>query len=340
MKTLILRCFLVLILGLLLILTVLLPGIKSTPSASAYSPPASGNAAPEANYHLWLINEVFSCADGSIQFIELFTTLNGQQVLEDHDLQATNLGGTQALTFTFPTDSGSPTANKFLLLATANFGSLPGGVTPDFVISSTFVFTQGGFLEILPGGDGISYGAGALPVDGIHSLNGDGTTTGVNSPRNFNGDQGSITCPGAASATLEVTKKAPATVQSGKRITYTLTVTSSGTSSNTNVILTDTIPSGTTFASGSVQPVNKVLTWSLGNLAASATVKRTFAVTVTASTGVTIVNANYGVRSNQAVDRGPAVNVKVVSAQAFIYLPILIKDFPIDDHGADLIDLP
>jgi hypothetical protein len=158
--------------------------------------------APEANYHFWVINEIFSCADGSVQFIELFTTRNGQHVLNDHDLQATNLNGTQALTFTFPNNSGQPTTNKFLLLATANFDSLPGSVTPDFVISSTFIFTKGGSLEILPAGDTLTYGPGDLPVNGIHSLNEDGVTRGLNSPKNFAGQQGTIICPGATGVTL------------------------------------------------------------------------------------------------------------------------------------------
>lgn len=194
MKALIMRCLLVLTLSFLLILAVLLPGIKNASPVSAYSPPP---LAPEADYHLWEINEVFSCADGSIQFIELFTSLNGQEVLANHQLRATNLNATQIQTFTFSQNSGAPTAGKFLLLATANFGALTGGVTPDYVISSTFVFTEGGSLAILPEGDAFSYVAGALPLDGFYSLAGNGTATQLNSPKNFAGQEGSVKCPGA-----------------------------------------------------------------------------------------------------------------------------------------------
>src|SRR5262245_56739404 len=105
MKALIMRCLLVVILGLLLTLVLLLPGIKKVAPASAYLPPSSSGLAPEASYHLWLFNEVFSCADGSIQFIELFSSVNGQQFLANHQLQATNTGVTQTKVFTFPSNS-------------------------------------------------------------------------------------------------------------------------------------------------------------------------------------------------------------------------------------------
>ena len=197
MKALIVRCLLVVTLGLLLTLALLLPGIKKATPASAYLPPSSAKLAPKANYHLWTINEVFSCRDGSIQFIELFTTVNGQEVLANHQFRARNLALTQTKIFTLPANSGAPTAGKYLLLATANFGVLPGGVTPDYVISSTFVFTNGGDLALLPPpGPTFAYAAGALPLDGFYSLDANGTTVTVNSPRNFAGQQGSVACPG------------------------------------------------------------------------------------------------------------------------------------------------
>jgi hypothetical protein len=202
MKALIVRCLLVITLGLLLTLALLLPGLKKAAPASAYLPPSSAKLAPKADYHLWVINEVFSCRNGSIQFIELFTTFNGQQELDDHQLRARNTDLTQTKLFSFGVKSGAPTANKYLLLATANFGALPGGVTPDYVISSTFVFTNGGDLAIIPSppAPAFAYAPGALPLNGLHSLGADGTTVAVNSPRNFAGQQGSVICPGALSS--------------------------------------------------------------------------------------------------------------------------------------------
>jgi hypothetical protein len=198
MKALIVRCLLVVVLGLLLTLALFLPGLKKATPASAYLPPSSAKLAPKANYHLWLINEVFSCADGSIQFIELYSPVIGQQVLANHQFRARNAALTQTKIFTFPTNSGVPTFEKHLLLATANFGALPGGVTPDYVIPANFIFTNGGDLALLPPpGPTFSYAPGALPLDGVHALGANGTTIVANSPRNFAGQQGSIACPGA-----------------------------------------------------------------------------------------------------------------------------------------------
>jgi hypothetical protein len=198
MKALLVRCLLVVTLGLLLTLALLLPGIKKATPASAYLPSSSAKLAPAANYHLWVFNEVFSCRDGSIQFIELVSPVNGQEVLINHQLRARNTALTQTKIFTFGINSGTPTANKSLLLATANFGVLSGGVTPDYIISSNFVFTNGGDLAILPfPGPTYFYAPGALPLDGLHSLGADSTTVAVNSPKNFAGQQGSVTCPGA-----------------------------------------------------------------------------------------------------------------------------------------------
>jgi hypothetical protein len=72
-----------------------------------------------ANFHQWNINEVYSNADGSVQFIELFTGAGGQQFVSGHTITSTG-----APDFTFPSDSPSPTGGHNLLLAT---GDINGG---------------------------------------------------------------------------------------------------------------------------------------------------------------------------------------------------------------------
>lgn len=147
-----------------------------------------------AAFHLWDINEIFSNADGSVQFIELFCPVDGQQFLMNHDLNATSDGDLQ--NFVFPTDSGAPTANQFLLLATPGFELLPGGVNPDYTIPPGFFDPNATTitLDFGPGQDMVTFSSTDLPVDGMTSLNPD-LTTGVNSPTNFNGDQGSVDVP-------------------------------------------------------------------------------------------------------------------------------------------------
>jgi hypothetical protein len=72
-----------------------------------------------------------------------------------------------------------------------------------------------------------------------------------------------------------------------------------------------------------------------------AVVNRTFAVTVNAISGTNIINAKYGVRSNQASAGGLPVTVKVIVAPSRTYLPLILKDFiPPSEHDADLILLP
>jgi hypothetical protein len=150
----------------------------------------------KAAFHLWYIQEIFSNYDGSVQFIELRATANGQNLLNGHTIT------TGSHTFTFNANAPSSTTNtKTLLLATAGFGSIPGAVAPNY----SSIPLPANFFN--PAGDTITFAEGAdtktftsLPVDGINSFNyatysAVPPTTAVNSPRNFNGLQGSVNLP-------------------------------------------------------------------------------------------------------------------------------------------------
>jgi hypothetical protein len=68
-------------------------------------------------FHLYKINELYSNSDGSVQFIELTTTAEGQDLLAGHFISVTS--GSTTNSFTFPTDLPSPnTANTTVLIAT------------------------------------------------------------------------------------------------------------------------------------------------------------------------------------------------------------------------------
>jgi uncharacterized repeat protein (TIGR01451 family) len=234
--------------------------------------------------------------------------------------------------FSFLSNSGTPTMGRSLLLATSGFAGLPGGITPDFIIPNNFLFTGGGLVDFA-GVDALDYTAGELPLDGVNSLSGSNTTS-TNSPTNFAGQTGSVTGP------LSVTKQAQSsTIQPDDLITYTLTVVSMGTLTNTNTVLTDTIPASTTFvvAATGITPTNGVLTWTLGDLLPPSTVvTRTFVVSANASAGQTIVNAEYGVQSDQASATGLALETTVTMGLN-VYLPIILKNFdPVSEHAADL----
>jgi hypothetical protein len=142
-----------------------------------------------AKNHAWRINEFFSNADGSIQFIELWESEGSDVDVLFEDLQL--LSNTQV--FTFPADLIGPTGHKFLLVATQGFANMPGAPTPDHIIPDNF-FSANDFLryaniiDIVP--------TNSVPLDGVNSAHRDFTTgglvTAINSPTNYAGTTGQI----------------------------------------------------------------------------------------------------------------------------------------------------
>src|ERR1035437_66159 len=97
------------------------------------------------SFHLYTINELYSNADGSIQFIEILGEADGQGFWAGHSITVSQ-GGTSH-SFTFPTDLPSEaTAGTKVLIATQGFANL-GIVTPDFVVLAGFLFTNGGTVN-------------------------------------------------------------------------------------------------------------------------------------------------------------------------------------------------
>lgn len=141
-----------------------------------------------ATHHLWDVNEVFSNADGTIQFVELW---------EPTGDNAENLVGgftvtTNGSSFTFGANlPAGDTGLKFILLATAGFAALPGAVTPDYIIPDNFFDVNGDTIRYAGATDVFTFGSGALPINGTLSLNRD-LSTGLNTPTNFAGQVGSI----------------------------------------------------------------------------------------------------------------------------------------------------
>jgi len=97
-----------------------------------------------------------------------------------------------------------------------------------------------------------------------------------------------------AYADLEIAKAgSPATAIAGESLTYTLTITNSGPSTATSVIVTDTLPAGVTV--GSVSPKcghsGRTVTCTLGDLVRDHTATLTAVVTVNSSVTGTISNS-------------------------------------------------
>ena len=148
-------------------------------------------ATASAGSHNWWIHEIFSNADGTVQFIELKECcgtsseilLLGKWILSD----------TTTAQFVFPANlTPGTTADKHLLLATTGFAALPGAPTPDHIIVDNFFDLNADILTyLLYMPPTLTFGTGQLPTDGVTSLNQD-LSTGVNSPTNFAGETGSV----------------------------------------------------------------------------------------------------------------------------------------------------
>ena len=159
--------------------------------------------AAHADFHKWEITELFSNTDGSIQFIELFTQADGQELLNSGpdiaQLSSSNIDGSITNSMaSFPNDLLSDlTADNFFLIATAGFAELAGAVTPDYILPDGFLFIGGGSVVFADKFDPLNtVNHGALLIDGILSLNVDANTgalnIGTNSPTNFEGASGSV----------------------------------------------------------------------------------------------------------------------------------------------------
>jgi hypothetical protein len=163
-------------------------------------------APAHATFHLWRITEIYSNADGSVQFIELIALASGQQFIAGHTITASQGGQTRSYTFPthLPGDSamsmggggyygGGEIEYKYFLIGTTGFAAL-NVVRPDYVIPNGFLFSGNGQVNFAEGSDVWTYSN--LPSTGGLSLQRNGASA-MNSPTNFDGMSGTV----AASST-------------------------------------------------------------------------------------------------------------------------------------------
>ena len=162
---------------------------------------ASFALAAHATFHLWQISELYSSADGKVQFIELVALAGGQQFLGGQAITATQ--GATTHTFTFPSDLPADTTGRRFLIGTQSMAAL-GVVVPDFVVPDGFLFLPNGTVNYA-GVDSLAYAS--LPTDGVHSMSRGGGII-LNSPTNFAGATGTINAgpvpPPAAGAPVAI----------------------------------------------------------------------------------------------------------------------------------------
>ena len=154
----------------------------------------------QASFHLWAISELYSNADGSVQFLELTAITSAQEFVAGHTLTSSS-GGTRH-SFTVPRDLPGDTSGRKMLFGTQGFAAL-GVVTPDFVVPNGFFFPSGGEIDWAEGSDVWQHPA--VPTDGDNSLLRGGNTAS-NSPTNFaraTGHVTLVTTPPAAALNVE-----------------------------------------------------------------------------------------------------------------------------------------
>jgi hypothetical protein len=143
-----------------------------------------------ATFHLWQITELYSNADGSVQFVELEVV----NPIDNENLTAGKKLTSGSTIYTIPTNLPSTTTTHFLLFATPAFASQPGctNVVPDFTLAGpNFMSTLGADLINFASVNSFSYTGGELPTGGVQSLNepynSNVRTTANNSPTNYAG---------------------------------------------------------------------------------------------------------------------------------------------------------
>ena len=140
--------------------------------------------------------------------------------------------------------------------------------------------------------------------------------------------------PGAPNLTIEKVDS-PDPVQPLQNITYTITYSNTGESTATNVIISDTTPTNTTFVSASPSPASAPsvggtgsVSWNVGSVAPGGSGAVTLVVKVNAGVGngTQIVNDTYSIDSDQnAPSGGNAVSTTV---QGTIALSFTKSDNP------------
>ena len=149
-----------------------------------------------AGIHTWDVLEVFSNADGTIQYVELVD--NGAGGGET----GVGNGSLSSSLHSFSWSNGpvtGPTNGRKYLVATAGFAALPGAPVPDVIIPPANVpfFNVAGDTVAFGGFDSLVFGA--VPTNGTDSFD-ELTGVGSNTPTNYAGTSGTVDASGGPQA--------------------------------------------------------------------------------------------------------------------------------------------
>jgi len=184
-----------------------------------------------ATFHLWRTDQIYSNADGTVQYIVMVALSGGQEFVSGHTIQVTQGGVTHTYTFTrdLPSDTATGTGcggvygctgatYKNLLIATQAFANL-NVVQPDFIVPDGFLFVNGGGSINWGGGFDI-FNYTTIPMDGTSALFRAGNVA-FNAPQNFAGQTGSIQASSAPFNVQGLWWRSPAGSESGWGVNIT-----------------------------------------------------------------------------------------------------------------------
>jgi len=139
-----------------------------------------------ARFHLFTIEQIYSNADGTVQFIVLTTCCHGEDRWAGQILISSGPGPIKE--FQFPSNLPSDlTGNRRVLIATQGFAAL-GIVTPDYVIPNGFLQIPNGTVDFA-GVNQVTYAG--LPNDGVKAIDANGAVI-QNVATNFAGASVSV----------------------------------------------------------------------------------------------------------------------------------------------------
>jgi uncharacterized repeat protein (TIGR01451 family) len=219
---------------------------------------------------------------------------------------------------------------------TGNMNASAVVITDTVPVNTTFVSATGGGTL---GGGVVTWNIGALNAGSsgsvqlvvqVNSPLPNGTiitngTYGIDSAETAPASGAAVTTTVTSDPILNISKTdAPDPAVAGTdNITYTISYSNTGTANATNVVITDTVPAGTTFvsATGGGTQAGGVVTWNIGGLVAggSGSVQMVVSINIPVANGTIITNSTYSIDSSEAppATSGAAVTTTVLSDPRF-----------------------
>ncbi len=238
---------------------------------------------------------------------------------------------TYTLAFSYPPGSGVVTASNVVIS-----DSIPVSVTDTSVISSGVVITQTslGYVwqvqNLTPGQGGIITITGVvspgLVTDTLVANTATITSSTPDADLANNSDVATLTVTVPHLPRLSISKSGPATALAGDPITYTLTITNSGTAPAANPVITDVIPAHAYYVTGGTR-VGGVISWGVDSLEAfNGTTQVSFRVTATR----VITNSEYRVSADGGYSATGSIPISTViqpvESGASLYLPLILRE--------------